>query len=265
VRRRRLAGLLFLLAAAPPVAAAEQEAVYKARGADARLFDQYDNDGYSLSVSPAADGAFELVVRVSDAPLQSAAPFPTGRPKDTALPASPERDRWADALTGDARLQVEAVERILLGIAATVRYDSDRSRRQDPEAVSRSRRAHCVGFAELAVDLLRRSGISARTVQGVLRTPPSSDAWEESLGGAYHRWIEVFYPDRGWVFSDPWASVNGVDARYIPFGRRALRRPADLSIEERRVAGRLAYRSVEAGPTVVRLRPTAPASARRAR
>ena len=30
--------------------------------------------------------------------------------------------------------------------------------------------------------------------------------------GAFHRWIEVYYPDRGYVFSDPLSSVNGVDA-----------------------------------------------------
>ena len=66
-----------------------------------------------------------------------------------------------------------------------------------------SRRAYCVGFAELAVDLLRRVGISARTVQGILRTDPGADGYEAAIGGVYHRWIEVYYPDRGYVFSDP--------------------------------------------------------------
>jgi hypothetical protein len=252
---KRAAAILLLGAA---IASADEAAVYRASGPDARLFDQYDNDGYSLSVSGGSEGVVELLVRVSDAPLASAAPFPTGRGKDAALPASPDRDRWAAELTSGSRRQVEAVERILLGIAATVRYDPDRSLRQDPEGVWRSRRAHCVGFAEIAVDLLRRAGISARTVQGVLRTAPGTDAWEKSLGGAYHRWIEVFYPDRGWVFSDPWASVNGVDARYIPFSRRALERPKELTIEEGPRRGSLDYRTVEAGSATVRMRSAGP-------
>ncbi len=109
------------------------------------------------------------------------------------------------------------------------RYDPDRLRRQDPAAVFASRRAYCVGYAELAVDLLRRVGISARTVQGVLRTDPDADGYDASIGGVYHRWIEVYYPDRGYVFSDPSSSVNGVDARYIPFSRRALTRPRALT------------------------------------
>ena len=30
-----------------------------------------------------------------------------------------------------------------------------------------------------------------------------ADRYEPEIGGAYHRWIEVWYPDRGYVFSDP--------------------------------------------------------------
>ena len=123
------------------------------------------------------------------------------------------------------RLQVQAVERVLLGVAGLIRYDTDRARRQDPAAVLASRRAHCVGFAELAVDLLRRVGIPARTVQGILRLRPEMEGYDPEIGGAYHRWIEVYYPDRGFVFSDPWASVNGVDTRYVPFASAVARAP----------------------------------------
>ena len=72
--RRGAAALLTLLIAGG-ARAAEERAVYRAAGQDARLFDQYDNDGYSLSVTPAADGSLELAVRVSDSPLVSGAGF----------------------------------------------------------------------------------------------------------------------------------------------------------------------------------------------
>ena len=70
---------------------------------------------------------------------------------------------------------------ILAGIASSVRYDNDRRRKQDPASVFASRRAHCVGLAELAVDLLRRLGISARTVQGVLRAKPGTDGYDSRV------------------------------------------------------------------------------------
>jgi transglutaminase-like putative cysteine protease len=235
-------------------AAGEETALYRASGPDAGLFDQYDNDGYSLAVEAAADGSLELSVRVSDAPLESRAPFPTGLLRDSTLPEAPERDRFAGELAAGARTQVQAVERVLLGIAGAVRYDPDRRRRQDPAAVFASRRANCVGFAELAVDLLRRAGIRTRTVQGILRTAPGSEGHEPGIGGTYHRWIEVYYPDRGYVFSDPWTAINGVDARYVPFRARALHRPNALALVSLGSSGRLAYATVRVGGTAVRIR-----------
>jgi transglutaminase-like putative cysteine protease len=250
---KRLLLAAALAAAARPVFA-DETAVYRASGPDAGLFDQYDNDGYSLSVAPAADGQLELTVRVSDAPLRSRSPYPTAFARDTALAPAPDRDDLAGRLASGAPLQADAVERVLLGVAGLIRYDPDRQRRQDPSAVLASRRAHCVGFAELAVDLLRRVGIPARTVQGILRLPREKEGYDPEIGGAYHRWIEVYYPDRGFVFSDPWASVNGVDTRYVPFARRSLERPRMLLLEPLAISGQLAYASVRSGDATVRLR-----------
>jgi hypothetical protein len=241
---------------------ADELAVYRAGGPDAALFDQYDNDGYSLAVSRSQDGSSTLTVRASGAPLESRAPYPSrmgGR--EEGLPAAPDRDAWVSSRAAGARTQAEAVERILSGIASEVRYDPDRHRRQDPSAVFATRRAHCVGFAELAVDLLRRAGISARTVQGVLRTPADAPAFDRSIGGVYHRWIEVYYPDRGFVFSDPSASINAVDARYVPFGRRALERPAHLTLTRVESSGELGFPVWKLGEVSVRVRPRASDSA----
>jgi transglutaminase-like putative cysteine protease len=244
------------LAAAAP--ASEQVAVYRAEGSDVRLFEQYDNDGYSLEISPNSDGSVELKVTVSDAPLQSQAPFPVAPSISEGNPpvAAPDRDLFARARVEGSRTQAEAVRRLLLAVASEVRYDPDRIRLQDPGAVFATRRAYCVGFAELAVDLLRRVGISARTVQGVLRTGSDDPAFDPAIGGAYHRWIEVYYPDRGFVFSDPRLSINGVDARYIPFSLRALTRPKTLHVSAETISGELRYDPVQAGETKVRVRAT---------
>jgi transglutaminase-like putative cysteine protease len=265
---QRLSGSLLGLALAACLASggalADELAVYRAAGPDAALFDQYDNDGYSLAVSRGSDGSLSLTVRVSASPLQSRTPFPPRAPEAGPTP-SPERDAWASAHASGARTQAEAVERILSGIASEVRYDPDRHRRQDPGAVFATRRAYCVGFAELSVDLLRRAGISARTVQGILRTPADAAGYEAAIGGVYHRWVEIYYPDRGYVFSDPSASINGVDARYVPFGRRALERPAHLTLTRLESSGELSFPVWKVGEVSLRVRPTAtdaPASSR---
>ena len=234
--------------------AGEQSAAYRASGTDARLFDQYDNDGYSMAVV-AMEGSLELRVRVSDAPLESSAPFPTGARRETTLPPAPDRDAFAARLAQGSRTAAEAVRRVLVGVASEIRYDPDRLRNQEPAAVFGSKRAYCVGFSELAVDLLRRLSIRARTVQGVLRADPGADRYDPQIEGVYHRWIEVFYPDRGFVFSDPAGSVNGVDARYLPFDRRSLRRPRALRLEGlESPAGALAYETVRAGKATLRIR-----------
>ncbi len=259
----RLAGFLAAASFACSALAAEQVASYRGAGEAARLFEQYDNDGYSLAVAPVAGGGVELSVRVSDSPLESRAPFPTGLPRDRSLPADDERDAFAAGLAEGARTQADAVERILTGVAAFVRYDPDRVRRQEPSAVFHERRANCVGLSELAVDLLRRVGISARTVQGILKGDPGSAGYDAAIGGAYHRWIEVHYPDRGYVFSDPSASINGVDARYLPFGRRAYSKPKELRVTPLSFTGLLTYRTIRAGSARLLLRATEPVDGKR--
>jgi len=245
---------LAVASAAAVAAGGEQVARYRGNGDAVRLFDQFDNDGCSLAVSAGPAGSVELSVRVSDSPLASRAPFPTGLPRDRALPHSPERDAFAESSARGATTEAVAVERILGALAAAVRYDPDHARRQDPTAVFAEKRANCVGLSELAVDLLRRAGIRARTVQGVLKTEPGTAGYDREIGGAYHRWIEVHYPDRGFAFSDPSASVNGVDARYLPFARRAYAKPKDLRLTAISFSGALAYESLRGGGAALRRR-----------
>jgi transglutaminase-like putative cysteine protease len=257
---RAAAALLAVILAASAGLAEEEKAVYLAEGEDIRLFDHYDNDGYSLEVRPAAGGSVSLTVRVSDSPLASTAGFPTGSPVDATLPKAPDRDAFAAGAVERSARQVEAVSRLLVALAARVRYDADRTKSQTPSSVFASGQADCVGFSELAVDLLRRVGIRARTVQGIIRTGTAEPAHDARIGGSYHRWIEVFYPDRGWVFSDPSASINGVDARYLPFSRRSLVRPRALTLVFVEQSGDLSYASVEAGPSRLRERPASSGS-----
>lgn len=58
----------------------------------------------------------------------------------------------------------------------------------------------CSDFANLAIALLRAQGIPARFTIGLVAYP-DSPRLEETDGS--HAWIEVYYPETGWVDYDP--------------------------------------------------------------
>jgi hypothetical protein len=170
----------------------------------------YANDGYRLQVR---EGWVEVEVEV--APLRSAHPFEL-----------PPEDPLADGLAVLARhvaagadSRYAAVSRVLSWVARGIRYELDRDASQQPEQVLDRRTAYCTGIARLSVALLDRLGIEAREVSGYVfggNVPRGDLLGEQAAGeGGYHRWIEVLYPDRGWVFSDPLHSHHFVPANYV--------------------------------------------------
>lgn len=163
--------------------------------------DSYANAGYRMVVE---DSVAE--VEVDLAPLDSRQRFDERR---LAAAKTPEA-RLARAVAAGSRTRFEAVSRILGWITANIRYELDRGLAQDSGAVLARRSAYCTGTARLAVALLDSLAIPAREIAGyVVEEIPGGQ------GAGFHRWIEVFYDDRGWVFSDPLASQNFVAATYL--------------------------------------------------
>lgn len=163
--------------------------------------ESYANSGYRLAVADAV-----ARVEIDLAPLESRQRF-----DERALPVARNGEaRLARAVAAGAKTRFEAVSRILGWVAANVRYELDRSLPQDSGAVLTRRSAYCTGHARLAVALLDALAIPAREVAGYVVDDPSGGA-----GAGFHRWVEVFYDDRGWVFSDPLASQNFVAATYL--------------------------------------------------
>lgn len=162
----------------------------------------YANAGYRLTIN--GDGS--ATIEVDLAPLRSRTGFVPALDDGVA----PEVGKLAVALTAGARDRYDAVSRVLEWVRANVGYHLDRGLDQSPEAVLGRRTAYCTGYARLAVALLTAIGIEAREVPGYV--------FEGLPGGppaGFHRWIEVSYPDRGWVFSDPLASHHFVPATYL--------------------------------------------------
>lgn len=193
----------------------------------------YANNGYSLEVRESDAVSRRVLVRSSTADLDCRAAFPPAPgsiPPDAVpyLESVGERAELAErcrALTSGCRTQVEAVRRIICWVSSAIDYRDGPDVPVDPRDVLRQGSANCVGAAELAVALLREAGIPARGVRGFLvpaetgtAAPAGGMKREQSLGEeGLHRWIEVYYPGAGWVFSDPFRSVDYVGPRYLVF------------------------------------------------
>jgi hypothetical protein len=162
--------------------------------------ENYRGAGYTLIVS-----GDEAEVRVDAWPLRSQERFrePPGAPADGI-------GKLARGIVAGADRRFDAVSRVLGWVSRNLRYELDRTLPQDAESVLERRSGYCTGVARLTVALLRSLDIPAREVAGwVVREQGGT-----GISG-YHRWLEVYYPDRGWVMSDPLSSHHFVPATYL--------------------------------------------------
>lgn len=162
--------------------------------------ENYRGAGYTLIVS-----GDEAEVRVDAWPLRSQERFrePPGAPTDGI-------GKLARGIVAGADRRFDAVSRVLGWVSRNLRYELDRTLPQDAESVLERRSGYCTGVARLTVALLRALDIPAREVAGwVVR-----EQGRTGISG-YHRWLEVYYPDRGWVMSDPLSSHHFVPATYL--------------------------------------------------
>lgn len=97
------------------------------------------------------------------------------------------------------------VEDLLGWIRLNVKYGGQMGARYGVEQVLEQKFGRCMDFADLMVTLCRNAGIPARFILG----------WVPGLGG--HSWVEVYFPEEGWVAVDPTTSWLGVSEEYIPF------------------------------------------------
>ena len=184
--------------------------------------EDYASGNYRQTVLSRAADRVEMEI-VSDRFLGTRAPFPTNEAilPPEATEALVARPGWIQAddpaimtaaasLTSGTTTQAQAVEAIVAYVRGHVVYDSAGPR--DALSVLQTGRAYCVGFANLAMALLRAVRIPARGQYGCAAP---WDGWGSPVQGGRHMWIEVYYPDAGWVASDPQASANFVDTAHL--------------------------------------------------
>jgi transglutaminase-like putative cysteine protease len=198
---------------------------------DQILFKNYSNNGYSQLVTSENEGSVKAEIKVGCDDFNSEIPYPIRynlpswlkpfvQPGLDIQSDSPEIIYRAKQIVKGSKYQYEAVQKILRWVNDNITYDLDLKGPKSALNVLLGKKGYCVGYSNLATALLRAVGIPCRNVHGIHINGDSINGNGEyqplSLKGiTLHRWIEVYYPDVGWIFSDPKYSVNFVGANYI--------------------------------------------------
>jgi len=127
--------------------------------------------------------------------------------------------RTARELTAGAETEFDAVQKILTWVVDHMSYVLI------PESYTasyafRHGKGNCQNYSHLAAALMRSAGIPVRIVNGITL----KQAYDITTGGGVmtmkmaqgrHSWIEVFFPDLGWVPFDPQQMQLFVSNRFI--------------------------------------------------
>jgi hypothetical protein len=192
----------------------------------------YSNRSYSQKVLQEDEFSKRVLIEIDLTRVLSTAPFPIpsqhlgGDLRNFLVPEKniPVQEAAirakAQSLAQGARTVHEAVTAVFNWIVDHFTYDAARNTPQDGRSVFYSQRGSCVGFTHLSIAMLRSLNIPARYAHGYL--PPGYDwgiskkYWGVQIsGGGYHAWVEVYYPDIGWTFSDLLHSKDFVDPFHI--------------------------------------------------
>jgi len=131
----------------------------------------------------------------------------------------PDIRKLSAQLTRDVKTEFDAVQRIISWVVDNVRYVSP-PERYDAVYALESGKGNCQNFSHLAAALLRSVGIPVRIVNGVTLNQPFDVKWEKGtltfkMGQGRHSWIEVWFPDKGWVPYDPQNMQLFVSTRFV--------------------------------------------------
>jgi len=162
-------------------------------------------------------------------PLRTSAPFPLenlGRAEEAYLAATPQvpaRDdeiiRLANQLTASSKTEFDAIQRILTWVVDHLRYVLV-PEHYDALYSLRTGKGNCQNYSHISAALMRAVGIPCRIVNGITLKEPYD---VELPGGTLtlrmaqgrHSWIEVWFPDLGWVPFDPQQTALYVSNRFI--------------------------------------------------
>jgi transglutaminase-like putative cysteine protease len=161
--------------------------------------------------------------------LESQTPFPVGNlaTKESLylqhtemVQGSSEIKSLARQLTSTAKNEYEAVSAIINWVTDNIKY-SFNPPQYDASYTLSTKSGNCQNFAHLSIALLRSAGIPARIVGGITlkeswKVPiDAKNSIVQSMGQGGHAWLEVYFPDLGWLPYDPQQSRQFTSSRHI--------------------------------------------------
>ncbi|MEN6469442.1 MAG: transglutaminase-like domain-containing protein [Smithella sp.] len=122
-------------------------------------------------------------------------------------------------LTKDVKTQFDAVQRVVSWVVDHVRYVNPPVQ-YDAIYSLQSGKGNCQNFSHLTAALLRNVGVPVRIVNGVTMNQPFNVAWEKGtltfkMGQGRHSWVEVWFPDLGWIPYDPQNMQFFISNRFV--------------------------------------------------
>ena len=161
--------------------------------------------------------------------IKTSTPFPFSNvPQDvqpylTATKQVPVTDpaiiAKAKELTAGSKTQFDAVQRILSWVIDHMNYVLT-----PPEYGAmysfKTGKGNCQNYSHLSAALMRAVGIPARIVNGITLKQPytvkmKNGSMTMKMAEGRHSWIEVYFPDLGWVPFDPQQTQLFVSNRFI--------------------------------------------------
>jgi transglutaminase-like putative cysteine protease len=122
-------------------------------------------------------------------------------------------------LTKGVSTQFDAVEKVVSWVVDHVRYVNPPVQ-YDALYSLRTGKGNCQNFSHLTAALLRNAGVPVRIVNGVTMNQPFHVSWEKGtltfkMGQGRHSWVEVWFPDLGWVPYDPQNMQFFISNRFV--------------------------------------------------
>ena len=206
----------------------------------------YSNESFEQKVISQDEFSKRVQVISRMNPLKTRVPYPVPAGSISASASRyllSEKDRQSQdpsivslvrEITRGSAYAHEAANAVLSWIADSLTFDTSISVPSDAVSALRYRKAYCVGYSNLAVAMLRAAGIPARVAHGYL--PPgyewgfSKEYWGVKVNdGGFHAYLEIYYPDTGWVFSDAEHSHHFVDPFHIILRLDGISMPGEYS------------------------------------
>ena len=141
------------------------------------------------------------------------------KPTEQVQSNNPRIRELASQLTSNVNMEFDAVQRVIAWVVDHVHYVTPPAK-YDAVYSLESGKGNCQNFSHLTAALLRAVGIPVRIINGITFNQPFDIAWQKGtltfkMGQGRHSWVEVWFPELGWVPFDPQNTMLFVSTRYL--------------------------------------------------